>query len=424
MVLSILMVLGVIASQQPEPMTLDQATKIALENSYAVQRAGFVVAKTREQVNEGYARMRPSLSAQGNYTRYDQQNTIDFNGNKITTQPIASSSANITLTQPVDISGRQKIGMRGAKALEGASKEGLAAQQNLIVETVRLAYFDVLRAASAIAIAEEAISNSQEQQRIAAAKVQAGEGTKIDTLRANTQVAQDQQNLIKAKSNLQLANSIFNNALGRDVNTDVKLVDIAKRPPVAQTLEQLQRTAWEKRPEIRQLEFLVRLQEANVALERRGNWPSLQLQAVEDLNFDPTLFNPRRNKLTGYAVLSFPFFDMGITKARVGQARADLSSAKVDLAEARQNISLQVKQALLDLRDAEERAKTAEAAVAEAREAFRLAQLRYKNDVGIQLEISDATLALTQAQTNVLNAKYDYLQAYSRLQRATGSEGF
>ncbi|MFN7016238.1 MAG: TolC family protein, partial [Fimbriimonadales bacterium] len=54
---------------------------------------------------------------------------------------------------------------------------------------------------------------------------------------------------------------------------------------------------------------------------------------------------------------------------------------------------------------------------------LRLARVRFEAGVSPQLEISDAELAFTQAQTNFVNAQFDYLDAYAALQRAIGTIG-
>jgi outer membrane protein TolC len=42
--------------------------------------------------------------------------------------------------------------------------------------------------------------------------------------------------------------------------------------------------------------------------------------------------------------------------------------------------------------------------------------------VSILLEVSDAELAFTQAETNLVNARYDYLTAWAQLQKAIGQD--
>jgi outer membrane protein TolC len=66
------------------------------------------------------------------------------------------------------------------------------------------------------------------------------------------------------------------------------------------------------------------------------------------------------------------------------------------------------------------------AEVAQAREAYRLAQVRYSAgvtqtpSVSPQLELNNAEVSLITAETNHLNALYDYNVGRSQLDRAVG----
>jgi len=80
-----------------------------------------------------------------------------------------------------------------------------------------------------------------------------------------------------------------------------------------------------------------------------------------------------------------------------------------------------VRQAYLNLQDAQKRLEVARKGLEQATEALRLARVRFEAGVSPQLEISDAELAFTQAQTNLVNAQFDYLDAYAALLRAIGA---
>lgn len=55
-----------------------------------------------------------------------------------------------------------------------------------------------------------------------------------------------------------------------------------------------------------------------------------------------------------------------------------------------------------------------------SREDYRLAQIRYTEGVGINLEVIDAQEKLTQARTNYFSALYSYYLAKAELEKAMG----
>jgi hypothetical protein len=89
----------------------------------------------------------------------------------------------------------------------------------------------------------------------------------------------------------------------------------------------------------------------------------------------------------------------------------------------KESIALEVRTAYLNLQDAAKRLEVARKGLEQATEALRLARVRYEAGVSLQLEISDAELAYTQAQTNLVTAQFDYLDAYAALQKAVGTIG-
>jgi outer membrane protein TolC len=87
-------------------------------------------------------------------------------------------------------------------------------------------------------------------------------------------------------------------------------------------------------------------------------------------------------------------------------------------------VTLEVKQAYLNLQSAEQQIETAQKGLVAAREALRVANLRYQEGVGTPVEVSDANAQFVAARTAVVNAIYQYRIAVSNLQRAVGSEEF
>ena len=63
---------------------------------------------------------------------------------------------------------------------------------------------------------------------------------------------------------------------------------------------------------------------------------------------------------------------------------------------------------------------TANKELDQATESLRLSRSRYGEGMTSQVELSDAELAFTQAQTNVVNARYEQLGSQAELERAVG----
>ena len=113
-------------------------------------------------------------------------------------------------------------------------------------------------------------------------------------------------------------------------------------------------------------------------------------------------------------VLNPPLF------SQVDQAAANLASAQASEEITGQNIVLEVQQSFVDLVSARERVRTAEVLVTQARENLELAQGRYQVGVGPLIDVTDAQLALTQAESENIQAIVDFKLSEVRLRKAMG----
>jgi outer membrane protein TolC len=131
-------------------------------------------------------------------------------------------------------------------------------------------------------------------------------------------------------------------------------------------------------------------------------------------------FSANKKSWSLNAQLNIPIFDGGLTRARVDESKSDVEAAKNTLEQARQAVGLEVRSALLNLQEANRNRQTAAANVVQAREALRIAQVRFQAGVSTTVEVTDAQSALTQSQNNQVNADFDYLKAEAQLRKALG----
>ena len=80
-----------------------------------------------------------------------------------------------------------------------------------------------------------------------------------------------------------------------------------------------------------------------------------------------------------------------------------------------------VQQAYLTMIAAEQQIGAAQKAVDSSQENFRLSQGRFDAGVGTIIELTDAQVALTQAQSNEVQALAAFRIAIAQLERAVGS---
>lgn len=409
-------------AQGNEPLTLEDAVSLALRNNRAVQISTLGVDKTRNALRE--ARSNANFTIQGNvtYTRFDRVAESRFGPQTVRLGNIENRTARITLTQVIDISGLIRTAVRAANVTLTLSELELARTRNDTILQVVQAYQGVARADEFVRVAEEALRNAQERLRLVRVQVDAGVAAQFDLLRAETAVAQAEQAVLNARNQRELAAAALNNLLGRKLDAPVVVVKPERLPDeTLPPLEALTQQSYENRPELIAAQRGIELAQVGIETARRRLLPNIVLTGQADFNLNTSAFNPRRETYTGVAVLSVPIWDGGIARARAAQARDELQIAQLRLQQVQEAIALEVRQAYLNLQDAQKRLAVAQKGLEQATEALRLARVRFEAGVSPQLEISDAELAFTQAQTNVVNAQFDYLDAYAALLRAVGA---
>jgi len=161
----------------------------------------------------------------------------------------------------------------------------------------------------------------------------------------------------------------------------------------------------------------------------RSMLPSFSF-GVEDIYTANSTPLERQNQEALTFSISVPIFDGGLSHSRVMEQRAGIAQADVNKRQAESQVQIDVQQAYIALVESRERTAVSNVELTQAREAFRVSQVRYRSGVageaGIspQLELSNAQTGLAQAETNLVNALYDYNSARAQLDRAIGRYSF
>ncbi len=183
------------------------------------------------------------------------------------------------------------------------------------------------------------------------------------------------------------------------------------------------------RPEILENDAQIAAALRGVQYARRSQLPSLNLSLSDTYTPNAAGFT-RRNVGAVTLGVTVPIFDGGLAKERVREARGIQATAQVNRRQSTDQVQTDVQQAYITLVQARSRVAVANVGLAQAREAFRLARVRYnagvsqQTGVSPQLELSNAQSTLAQAQSNQINALYDFNAARAQVDRAAGRFSF
>lgn len=410
----------------PSLITINDALSIAIQNNPGLAIARNSVDKSRNQIDEaaGQGKIQASLAA--TYAGIFPGPTsfaLTPTGLQEVTLSSGRFTGNATVLQPIDISRQITIGKR--LATQRLNIQTFSEEQTLqqLIFNVKNAYYSVLRAEANVNVAQSSLTAAQDRLHLASLQFDAGVVPKFDVTKAEVDVANFEQTLIQSQSAVQVARGALNTVLGVDVNNPYT-VEEQKVPVSPVTVDITARTkeAIVARPEVKQAYATIQANNTNVLFTEKNTSPKLNLFASADALNNNVLISLSDFVYTLGARLTWPIWDGGITRARVREAKDDVNISKNSFEQAVLLVEFDVRTAALNLMDASKRVGTAQANVTLAQDALNLARVRYEAGVATEVEVSNAEAALTQALTNEVSARYDYLTAEAQLQKATASQ--
>ena len=328
-------------------------------------------------------------------------------------------SGRISITQGIDLF---KL-VPAAQEVENFTRDfyitDLIRVQNETALSVKNLFFTVLRNQAQVGVYQQQITADTESVRVTQARVTAGAAAQYDLLTAQTTLSNAQQQFSSSRNTLALAVVNLNNLIGIAPSTRITLSE-PQAPPLDQKFDadQLTQSAFRFRPEIKQSENNVLIARRLIKLAGSSLLPSFSI--VGTGNYNGHVASGSNSTMSLSAVLGIPLYDGGATRAKVTEAQSDLRSQQITRDQLRQNVSVEILQALSNINDAQTRAASATVGAAQAQEALRLANVRYQNGIGTILDVVNADAQLSQARTNSLNAQYDYQTSLAQLTRGIG----
>ncbi len=310
--------------------------------------------------------------------------------------------------------------------VDAATAEVLAAgfRHNAALQDVALAtvesYYRLLAARSFRQLAEETVRQRDYQLRMAEARYRVGVVSKSDVLRAETEKADAELNLVRARNAVEVAQGHLASAMGVSVSTSFQIADLPESHYEQQIddVQVLLGEAADNRPELQTALAQVRTQEAGVRLAESRYWPALAVDT--GLGWVGRSFPPDRRQWTVGAAIELPLFTGFDRNYQLHASKGDLDRTLAARQIVLQGVELEVWTAYWQAIEATQAIAAAERFVASAEESARVAEGEYKNGTGSIIGLIDAQTQRTVARDRLIQARLDWRTAIARLERAVG----
>lgn len=414
---------AVLANVEAEQWTLQRALSHALTNSPDARIAQQRITAARAVIDQANSALWPQVQFKSTYVRTDNPvmvfgsllnqksidlGTLDFNN----VPDVDNLNVRGVVSMPVYTGGQITAARKGATANAESVKQDARAVRNALGFEVARAFHTIMKARGFVRAAEAAVTSYENNVAIARKRHEAGTMLKSDVLAVEVRLAQAREDLVRARNGLALATKALRSLIG----VEDESFDVAEDVPA---VEAPSGSDFSGRPELASLEQKRRAAEAAVKGAKSGYLPKIGV--FGSLDYDHGWrFNGDGESWTAGAMLEWNLWDGKATRARVSEARANLEMIEEHDRKLRLGLDLEVEQARLGLKEANERLEVTSTVIAQAEESVQLTRARFEQGLALATQLIDAETALTAARVRRAEAEADRNIAIAALRKALG----
>ena len=328
----------------------------------------------------------------------------------------------LDVSQPLFSGGRISAVNDIARAGRRTADIELASSRAQLRLDVTEAYFDAALTDRLMQIAESSLVQTETVFRQTKLARQVGDKSEFDLLRA--QVTRDNQRplVIQRRAQRDLAYLRLRQLLNLPYEQTVRLAtDLGDAQALDLTLASLPApdTSAMARATVRQAEEAVEVQDGVLRIQRAQRLPSVSVSSqlgrvAYPVGGLPGWSDFRQNWSVGVG-LSLPIFTGGRIRGDELVARANLDEARLRLQQTTELAALDARSSLSALAEAEAAWEASAGTAEQAARAYTIAEVRYREGISTQVELSESRILLQQAQANRALAARDLQVARVRL---------
>jgi outer membrane protein TolC len=415
---------AVLQAQTARTLTLDDAIQLAVGGSEEIEvaRAGVERAEGNQRIAE--SQFWPQLNASLAYSRtlQSQYSALSSSSSSTSSQGSSDSSGSglnslvknlpfgqknqwtlaLTLSQTLFAGGRLVAQQVAADARRRSADIDVTSANAQLVLNVAQSYFDAQLADELVTIADSTLAETEETFRQTDLAYRNGAKSEFEMLRAR--VARDNQLpvVLQRRNDRQLAYDRLKQYLNVPLE-DSLVLTTGVQDPLAR-FHDVSDTSVSARAPVRQAEENVRASEAQIDIASAERWPNVSLNSryapvAYPENVFPSFDDFRTDWTVGVSV-SVPLFTGGRIGGNEEVARGTLDEARARLRQTKEAAALDARSAFNDLNQSVATLNAVVSTVEQAQRAHDIAQVRFREGLSTQLELSDARLQMQEALAN------------------------
>ena len=337
----------------------------------------------------------------------------------------------LSVSQSVYSGGRVGALTAASEAGQRAAEIDLGSQRAQLALDVTQAYFDAVLADRLVVIADTSLAQTEELLRQTTVARRVGNQSEFDLLRAT--VSRDNQRpvLITRRGDRDVAYLRLKQLLNLPLDAPLQLTTPIDEPARISTIiatsvvsgagagGEASDTTTGRRAPVRESEESVRASEGQLKSARADLLPSLSINTNYQRLFLPTSLFPSINQFsenwTVGGSISYSLFSGGRVTGQIQVAQANLDESRARLQQARELAALDTRVALNQLASAQSSFDASRGTAEQAQRAYSIDQLRFREGISTQTDLTQSRLLLEQAVANQAQSARDLAVARARL---------
>ena len=452
LVVAFLIAFGNLSYAQSRTFTLKEAIETALKNNREVRIAKLEVDKAAAAVDEAFGYALPTADFSAGFSRFlekprmpfpdfqamlqnsiygvlFQEKLLPYNPNKFLPletklQSFAQRNNFQVQAQVTQILFNSAVfrGIGASQIYLNLSKIRLKGAISKTVFDVKKAFYGVLLAKEMLNITRERFKNAQENLQTIQAMQKQGLVSDYDAMQAQVQVENIKPAVTQLENVYKNALNGFKILLGLNQESQIEITGTltyspANLPPEKELLEEALKSNFD----IQTLKTKRQVDEEFIEIDRSSYWPTLVAFGNYSYNgMDEKYDFKTYSSATIGLNLSLNIFEGLRAYHKVQQDKIATMQTDEQIKNLKDYIATQLKATVAELTRIREQIEAMERNVKLAEKAYKIANVRYKEGDGTQLEVKNAAVELSVAKTNRIKAIHDYAVAQARLDNILG----
>lgn len=437
-------------------ITLEESLALARQNNKTLQMAREEVQKARQTYNDVRGYLLPQLTLQGGYqlsrtnipdssipAPVDVAAGLDSNtatdddqylaavmsnmiNSMIPTNPVdeASLAMQLKFTQVLFLGGKLINGIRAVDRYRSIQflRSGLV-EQEVVVQTTELFYQCIL-AGKLHQLQTEGLNLANRHLQRVESFYNEGQVSEFDLLRARLEVAKLKPQVLEAQNNYQLALAAFRRQVGVDDAEVVPEGEFVLPESMEITLAEALAEGKNKRVELELADIATQIAQIKYNAEKGNYLPNVALEAgyslftkADDFSIESRDFGSQYSIGIG---IQIPLFTGLSNTSKRKYAKHDYQQARLQQRDYEDLIELEIRQNWQSWQHALENYQVQTENIRMAERGLQLAQVRFDNHVGIQLEVFDAQTMLAAVKLQYFQSIYEVITKQLKLQKSIG----